>query len=350
MEFIRTCDRLKIVLLILPPYSTYRLQPLDVGCFLLLSTCYTTEIDKVIEQSGGLTSLTKRTFWKAFKPAWDTGMSESNILSSWAKTGIWPYKPPVVLDQIAAVRPETLPENSPNVIATPYTAKAMRQFTRLYTKNPSKEPFRKLVKANETNSALASIAEYRAEGLKEALKMEKSKRQRGKRLNLSGEPSGKAQFFGTAEVLAAVARENEKVEKAEQEKMAKEKAKEDTKVVKAVKETLAEQEKARKAEEKEQERIRKAEQKEVDTQVKAEKREQAKLDKAAAKTEAIQAKETAKKAKPSRTLILKAGSSILANISVQEAVVVEEPVIEPVVVPQTSRSGRQIVLPQRQRQ
>ena len=87
----------------------------------------------------------------------------------------------------------------------------MRQFNKTYAKNPTKEAFRKLTKANETNVAKASIAEHRAEGLKEALKLEKKKRQRGKKLNLTGEPSGKAQFFGTAEVLAAVRRENEKV-------------------------------------------------------------------------------------------------------------------------------------------
>ena len=103
MEFIRTCDRLKIVLLILPPHSIYRLQPLNIGCFLLLSINYTTEIKRVIQKSGGLTSLIKRTFWDAFKPAWDKAMSETNILSAWSKTGIWPYKPLVVLDQVAAI-------------------------------------------------------------------------------------------------------------------------------------------------------------------------------------------------------------------------------------------------------
>ena len=65
------------------------------------------------------------------------------------------------------------------------------------------------------NSALASITEHRAEGFKEALVIKKSKRRRGKKLNLTGEPSGKAQFFGIAEVLAAMRREDEKVEKAE---------------------------------------------------------------------------------------------------------------------------------------
>jgi DDE superfamily endonuclease len=49
LEFINTCDRLKILLLILPPHSTHRLQPCDVGTFLPLSTCYSTELDAVME-------------------------------------------------------------------------------------------------------------------------------------------------------------------------------------------------------------------------------------------------------------------------------------------------------------
>ena len=33
MAFLDQCDRLKILVLILPPYSTYKLQPLDCGNF-----------------------------------------------------------------------------------------------------------------------------------------------------------------------------------------------------------------------------------------------------------------------------------------------------------------------------
>jgi hypothetical protein len=168
-----------------------------------------------MEKSGGIITMTKRMFWDAFKPVWDRSMSESNILLAWRKTGIWPYKPQVILDLIALPRPETPPEVPFDSISTPYTAKRMRQFTKTYTKNPTKEAFRKLTKANETNAAKASIAEHRAEGLKEALLIEKKKRRRGKKLNLTGEPSGKAQFFGIAEVLAAIARENGKAAKAE---------------------------------------------------------------------------------------------------------------------------------------
>ena len=57
----------------------------------------------------------------------------------------------------------------------------------------------------------------------------------------------------------------------------------------------------------------------------------------------------AKKAKPSRIVILKVGSSILSNLGAQEAVIVEEDDSEAVRVVQTSRSGREIILPQRLR-
>jgi hypothetical protein len=68
----------------------------------------------------------------------------------------------------------------------------MRQFIKTYTKNLTKEAFRKLTKVNETNAAKASITEHRAEGLKEALLIKKKKRRRGKKLNLIREPLGKA--------------------------------------------------------------------------------------------------------------------------------------------------------------
>jgi len=146
-----------------------------------------------------------------------------------------------------------------DTISTSYTAKRIRQFSKIYAKNPSKVAFRKLTKANETNAAKASIAEHRAESLKEALQLEKKKRRRGKKLNLTGEPSGKAQFFGTAEVLAAIAREDAKVTQAEQDKLDKQKAKEDTKIAKAIENALKKQEK-------ELERLRKAEEKVISDQ------------------------------------------------------------------------------------
>ena len=222
----------------------------------------------------------------------------------------------------------------------------MCAFNKTYSKILTKQALLKLAKANEYNTARASIAEHRAEGLKEALQIEKKKRQRGKKLNLSGKEAGGAQFFGVPEVMAAKQREDEKEAKATQEKLEKEKAKEEKAVAKAVKEALAKQEK-----------LRKVEQKEINTQVKKERKKREGLDQAearraaaAAKKEATAAIKAAKKAKSTRITILRTGSTILASLGSQEEVVVEEPVTEEVIVPQTTKSGRQIILPQRLRE
>jgi hypothetical protein len=83
-----------------------------VGCFLPLSTYYLTELDKVIEKSRGLVAFTKRMFWGTFKAAWDRSLIEANISSTFVKTGIWPYKPEVILKVITPARPETPPKAS----------------------------------------------------------------------------------------------------------------------------------------------------------------------------------------------------------------------------------------------
>ena len=44
MAFINKCWDLRIILLVLPPHSTHRLQPLDVGLFSPLSTAYPTNL------------------------------------------------------------------------------------------------------------------------------------------------------------------------------------------------------------------------------------------------------------------------------------------------------------------
>ena len=64
------------------------------------------------------------------------------------------------------------------------------------------------------------------------------------------------------------------------------------------------------------------------------------------KKETIETAKVTKKAKPSRIVILRVGSTILASLGSEEQVVVEEPEEEVRVVVQQTRLGRQIVLPQ----
>jgi hypothetical protein len=63
----------------------------------------------------------------------------------------------------------------------------MRCFHFAYSKNPTKELQQKLFKANLTLAIEREIANHRAEGLKRALALEKTKRKHAKRLNLLGE-------------------------------------------------------------------------------------------------------------------------------------------------------------------
>src|SRR5438105_1015669 len=97
-----------------------------------------------------------------FKATWDRPLTKENIFSVFTKSGIWTYKPLVVLLVIAPLRPKSPPKASPNDISTFYTLKRIQQFVKTHNKNPTKEAFRKLTKANETNAPRASLTEHRA--------------------------------------------------------------------------------------------------------------------------------------------------------------------------------------------
>ena len=62
LRFIDYCDNHDILLVILPPHPTHRLQPLDVGIFSPLASAYSTEISQYIHKTCGFSRVTKRVF------------------------------------------------------------------------------------------------------------------------------------------------------------------------------------------------------------------------------------------------------------------------------------------------
>jgi hypothetical protein len=88
MAFVDWADQHGIILLILPPHTTHRLQPLDVGLFQPLSTNYSWELDQMMNESGGHVAMTKSFFWPMFKRAWDKAFTKKNIQSAFRKSGI----------------------------------------------------------------------------------------------------------------------------------------------------------------------------------------------------------------------------------------------------------------------
>jgi hypothetical protein len=65
-KFLEYCDAHRIFLMIFPPHSTHSLQPLDVVLFAPLSRHYTKELTHYLQQTPGLTRITKRDFYSNF--------------------------------------------------------------------------------------------------------------------------------------------------------------------------------------------------------------------------------------------------------------------------------------------
>ena len=166
-------------------------------------------------------SIKKRHFLTLFRTAWDASFTVENIQKAFAKPGIWPYNPQLVLSVITSPiaslqAPE--PEQSIAVeVKTPKSAKSIRHFQIDYRKNPTKLKLEKLFKANIELSTQASLDQHTKEGLLRALKEEKRGRVYGKRLNVLGEEYTKPIYFSVANIQLAQARlaEKEAFEKSE---------------------------------------------------------------------------------------------------------------------------------------
>ena len=70
MAFLDWADIHRIIVHIMPPHSTHKLQPLDIELFGPLSMAYSKQINKLMHESLGMVSTTKRFFYSLFQEAW----------------------------------------------------------------------------------------------------------------------------------------------------------------------------------------------------------------------------------------------------------------------------------------
>lgn len=226
-EFITLADSLNILILIMPPHTTHRLQPLDVGLFGPLQQSYCRHLDEFSFDGLGWVSMTKRMFWSVFKKAWKDSFTEKNIKSAFKKTGIWPLKKEIVISQLPTVikAPQT-PSRLPSLaIRTPTTVRTLR---RLLKTSPSRTKLSLLERAVMRLATENEITKHENRGLRRAIVTEKTRRKRGGRLNLMGEVAGTApQFFSPQKVIAARTYQDGKEARAEEEKRLKAQKKEE---------------------------------------------------------------------------------------------------------------------------
>ena len=130
MEVLTFCEERKIILLCLPAHATHLLQPLDVGVFGPLSQAYQKNLELGTQYGGGF-YVDKLQFLKYMQDARDEALTKDNILSAFRKSGLKPFDPDIVIDNLpgASLRDKvktTFDFNTAPIIATPKAPKTRR--------------------------------------------------------------------------------------------------------------------------------------------------------------------------------------------------------------------------------
>ena len=223
MRFIEACDERSIILAILPPHATHRLQPLDLKIFSPLSMAYSLEIDRIIQSSQGFTRLTKRSFWSLFRTAWKKAVSEHNVCSAFASAAIHPLDPSLVLSQVRlkTPSPELSDEKAPT--KTPAGVRSIRRHVKALGPLNNREA--QLANGWEKTTIKNEILHHENQGLREALRTEQKRRKRGKKMGLlAGDEPGQAMFFSPGRI--ATVREQAAALEAQKEQERLDKARE----------------------------------------------------------------------------------------------------------------------------
>jgi hypothetical protein len=100
-EFYKYCEEEKIIVLYMPSYLSYLLQPLDVGCFLPLKQAYSDEINSLLQYS--TKKIKKEAFLLAFKAAFEKLMIKENIYAGFRGAGLVLHNLEVVILKLDVV-------------------------------------------------------------------------------------------------------------------------------------------------------------------------------------------------------------------------------------------------------
>jgi hypothetical protein len=92
------CQENNIITLCMPPHSSHLLQPLDVGVFSPLKAAYRAEIERMMRYQ--IHHITKLEFLPCLKVAFDKAFTTNNIKSGFRATGLVPFDPQRVLEEL----------------------------------------------------------------------------------------------------------------------------------------------------------------------------------------------------------------------------------------------------------
>lgn len=227
MEFIKYCDDNKILLAVYPPHLTHTLQPLDVVMFKPLSAAYTSELTAFMIACQGLTSITKRDFFRLFWRAWSISFKPQTVKKAFEATGLSPFNPEVILKRFKvddSSRPSSAGSSTSVLSASDW--RKIQALLKQAVADITNERSQQLSQTIHHISIQRQLLQHENTQLKEALANEKKRHKRGKPLLLEApaEYNGGAVCGSPDEV--AKAREREAKKQAEDEALQHQKAEE----------------------------------------------------------------------------------------------------------------------------
>lgn len=124
--------------------------------------------------------MSKRDFFRLFWKAFNRSFIPKNVVSGWGKTGLYPFKPEVVLNKYKPAAPleEDRPSSSKSSNSV-LTAKDWRKIEKLLKEVVIDTCDKRVRKLNDTILDLATtniLLKYKLEGYERALTSEKKKR------------------------------------------------------------------------------------------------------------------------------------------------------------------------------
>jgi hypothetical protein len=97
LEMRELADQSNVVLFKIPPHTTHRLQPLDVGIFGPLQRVWQKQCLQVLDETG--LGIMQPHLVREYMKARTVSLKENVILSAWKKTGIRPFNPQIFTDE-----------------------------------------------------------------------------------------------------------------------------------------------------------------------------------------------------------------------------------------------------------
>ena len=219
LRFLDWAIKNRIMVAVFPPHSTHRLQPLDVSLFCPLSTRYSQHLKTWIYKTSGAIRMSQQDFFGIFWPAFIEAFSVHNVMSGWTKTGLIPFCPDTVLNQLG--EPERPNSSSSKGSSSGISDSDWRRIRKFVREERTEVVVTKLTDKLEAVMSQNAVLKHELALAKETIQIQKKRKPRGKPLieEIRDEGEEKAMWI-SPQKIRRIRERNEEKEQEEQDRQA----------------------------------------------------------------------------------------------------------------------------------